>query len=413
MKKSRLAVLVAVGAVFLPMAVMPASAEKPKKPAKINVKEMTVTTSGAWPAGNDETYGVKVSFPYPAPTTTEQYRWATKFHLVCAPSYKGDPPPGAPLPSATLTKTWTLTAPSGRYTAPSQTGFSSTGSGLSHTIELTSPPYSPVSTLLADRQFPPLRCKVDVENDKGTTAGKAPKLPTSPSTNCGDLGDIPLDPVKPPEGSTLFLHVTVDAGLAAFPFCTTDSVYKPRFLVDQESAFTSKTKVKPKTDFAQVKKLRLTASVNTQIPLLITGGEQIYKFDPAVLQVDGGNSGCTAQLPKNGETTCMVNNSTGIITVATDQVSIVKPGKPIISPFITVNFSYAAAAATNLWTLENSGSANITFVSTKTKITIGTTAVDVVVRNGEDSVVDGLGALRAGGSDPNKNQPIVTFTGLY
>jgi hypothetical protein len=410
MKKSRLAVLVAVAAVFLPMAVMPASASKPKKPAKIDVKQMVVTTSGAWPT-NDDSYGVKVSFPYLAPISAESYRWATQFVLTCTPFYKGDPPPGAP--TAPITKTWNLTVPSGRYVASAQTGFSSIGSGLTHTIELTSPPYSSISTAVADRQYPPLKCKVDVVNATGTTAGKAPKLPTSPSTDCGDAGVLPFDPLKEPEGSTLFLHVAVDAGLAAFPFCTTNDVYKPRFLVDQQSTFTSKAKVKPKIDFAQVKKLKLTASVNTQIPLVVTGGQQIYKFDPAVLQVLGGNAGCVPQLAKNGSNTCSVDNAAGTITVVSTQTNIVKPGKPIVSPTVTVDFTFAAAVAANGWTLENPGSTSITFGSARTTIAIGNNSVDVLVVNGEQAVITGLGAIRGAGTDPNRNQPIVTFTGLY
>jgi hypothetical protein len=427
-KKSRLAVLVTVAAVVLPLAVMPASAQQTKKPLKVEAKLMTVTPSGVWPTGEHSTlYSVKISFPYQAPIKAEEYRHATKFIATCTPSYKGETPEGAP--DAPITATWNLGVTgvgisSGNYTGTSPDGgvdFSSTGGGpATRTIVLTMPPYTSPSTQVANRQFPPLKCKVDVQNGKATVTGKAAKLPTSPAASCGSLGDEPPDGIlndelkAPAEGtSTLFLHVLVDIGAAQFPFCTTGSSYKPRFLVDQETVFTGKTKAKPKALTAQVQNLQLKSFVNTQIPLTISGSTQVYYFDPAVLQVVPGPAGCVPQKAKSPfSNMCEVDiepgTGRGRITIVSTSESIVKPGKPIVSPKVTVNFSYAAANDLNTWSNLSRGETSITFGKATTAITVSGVTVNVVVTNGVDAKIGGA-SIRA--SDPNRTHPILTFTG--
>jgi len=462
-KMRRTIVAVAAALAVLTTGVVPSAHAGIKKPTKIDCsKDLAVaapagcTIAGIlYPIGGPQGYGtLAVTFVQPAIT-----EGITLFTLTCTPT------PGASAtvdyPVDPIVDTFAVSPSGGRYISlnsrfrPSGTGASD--SGTAGRITLWS------SQFPGDRS-PSAKCKVDATNAGGTTAGKSPKLPTGSGSNCGVLNgenppvdpDPAVTPVNPGDGSTatpatgaLFLRTTIVSGpINVGTFCTTDRGAYPKWLTDQMVIFSGATKVKTKTKTATLKKFKLTAPLSSSIPLNTTGSLIVYKFDQTKLQaVTTGAPGskiCEVSAAKApGKTnSCTFDNSAGTITVSGNDTLLIKVGKPIISPTITVNFTYTGAPDTT----------SITLVKSQTHIKIGVTDVDVTVddtascNSGLDGVVgtaddfptltnaqlmdpafnpaeDGtsLGGVGnplnlcfegQGLSDPNYNRPLITFTGL-
>lgn len=424
--------------VAAPLLVRDASAAGIKKPNKIDGKTLTIVGGNPWPIGyGSSLYGVvDISFDAPLPSTPV----ATSFTVTCTPVLKGTVGPNAP--TAPNVKTFT-----GFSSTYAKLGGSTAGyDKIAGKIHLTMNPYvDPVTSLVVGPQFPSLACAVDASNAGGTASGKAPKLPTSPAADCGPLAatnkgngvalpDVPSikAPGIVPLGQTgegkfaLYEGVTINAGALTFAYCSTNDDRGPRFLTDNTTIFTSGQKVKFKAAkgataavrHATVKKLVLDSPVNSPVPLSTSGSTVVYKFDPTLLQVvsAGGvhalpavgfvsSAGCAVKDAKTAgkHNVCSVNNVTGTITVTSDDISVVKVGKDIVSPALTVDFDWSPAAAT-------ATSASITFDHADTSITIGNTTVAVTVQP------SGVNYANAGiplsPPDPNINFPIVTFAGL-
>ena len=269
----------------------------------------------------------------------------------------------------------------------------------------------------------------------GTTPGKAPKLTTSPGSDCNVLTgeEPPVDPsaisaspnddspVPPAAGVALFLRVRVVANGGATnigTFCTTDRVAYPKWLTNQEVIFTGATKVKTKTKFAAVKKLKLTAPISSSIPLDTIGAHVIYGFDKTVMTATRCEVSAAKAAGKSN--TCTISNTNGTVRVDGNDTGTIKPGKPIISPTLTVEFTYTGTP----------GSTSLTLLSSSTDISLGGQVVAVTVDDTADctpsgglsnaDIVSGVGAgnpenvcyAGQGTSDPNYQRPIITITGL-
>ena len=152
----------------------------------------------------------------------------------------------------------------------------------------------------------------------------------------------------------------------------------------------------------------------------------MYKFDQTKLQaVTTGAPGskiCEVSAAKApGKTnSCTFDNTAGTITVSGNDELLIKVGKPIISPTITVNFTYTGAPDTT----------SITLVKSQTHIKVGVTDVDVTVDDTADCIPSGgltnaeiVGLVGSGNpdnvcyagqgvTDPNHDRPLITFTGL-
>ena len=403
------------------------------KPDKIDGKTLTVVGGNPWPIGYGAgVFGV-VDISFDAPTSGTV---ATSFTVTCTPVLKGIVGPNAP--TAPNSKTFTGFSNTYAKLAGSTAGYDKIGTK----IHLTMDPYvDPVTSLVVGPQYPSLACAVNASNVGGTASGKAPKLPTSPAANCGPLAtvnqandislpDVPsikapgIDPIT--GKFALYEGVTINAGALTFAYCSTDDNRAPRFLTDNTTIFTSATKVKfkagsgatPAVRHAVVKKLVLDSPVNSPVPLSTSGSTLVYKFDPTLLQVvsAGGvhavpavgttsSAGCVVKDAKTAgkHNVCSVNNVTGTITVTSDDLTVVKIGKDIISPALTVDFDWSPAAAT-------ATSASMWFDHANTSITIGSTTVAVTVQpSGINYLNSGIPLVPA---DPNINYPIVTFAGL-
>lgn len=417
-----------------PLLAHDASAVAIKKPNKVDGKTLSIVGGNPWPIGyGSGLYGVvDISFDAPLPATP----FASSFTVTCTPVLKGTVGPNAP--TAPNIKTFT-----GFSSTYAKTGLSTAGyDKIGTKIHLTMDAYvDPVTSLVVGPQYPSLSCAVDATNGGGTASGKAPKLPTSPAADCGplaavnqlndislpDLPSIKAPGIDPITGKfALYEGVTINAGALSFAYCSTNDDRGPRFLTDNTTIFTSGTKVKfkaakgltPAVRHATVKKLVLDSPVNSPVPLSTSGSTLVYKFDPTLLQVvsAGGvhalpavgtvsSAGCVVKDAKTAgkHNVCSVNNTTGTITVTSDDISVVKVGKDIVSPALTVDFDWSPAAATVT-------SASITFDHADTSITIGSTTVAVTVQP------SGINYANAGiplsPPDPNINFPIVTFSGL-
>ena len=254
------------------------------------------------------------------------------------------------------------------------------------------------------------------------TAELPPLSPDPTVTPVNPADDVPVPPFS------LFLRVRVKAGaIDVGTFCTTDRDAYPKWLTDQQVIFTGATKVKTKTKTATVKKFKLTAPLSSSIPLQTTGSHIVYKFDPSVLQAvttgAAGTRSCEVSAAKAAgkSNTCTFDNVAGTITVDGNDVLLVKVGKPIISPTITVNFTYTGTP----------GSTSLTLVESKTHIKVGALDVDVNVDDTYDCIVDPTATSNAdvlaevssgnpenvcyagqGVTDPNHDVPIITIDGL-
>ena len=417
MKRLLVGTLVAA-AIAAPLVAHDASAAGLKKPKKVDAKTLVVTGGSPWPLGfGSGLFGV-VDIAFPTPTSlVADAPFASTFTVTCTPYYKGGVVP-TNAPTEPNTKSFTGYTSSYASTVLSTPGYSKVGT----TIHLQMDQYS--DTVAEDASgadvFPSLLCKVDATNATGTTAGKAPKLPTSPAANCTDLANeysiatnpLIIDPVVGVGQVTVGNGVTIDAGDLSFGYCSTDDERNAKFLTDNATIFKSSTKVKykaakgavPAVRHATVKKLILDSPVNSPIPLTTSGSTVVYHFDPDRLQVVSaagvvGNAGCVVAAAKTvGKVnSCAVNNTLGTITITSNDVGVVKVGKDIVSAALTVDFNYTAGADTSL-----------TFVYATTAITIGATTVDVKVQSNTATYSSfGLPV-----EDPNYNFPIVTLTGL-
>lgn len=448
----RTIVAVAAALAVLTTGMLPhASAAGVKKPSKIDCsKDLALTTDGTgctiagvlYPIGGPQGFGtLAVTFKQPALTEA-----ITSFTLTCTPTPGASATPDYPVDA--IVDTFAVSVSGGRYISfnsrfrPSGTGAGD--SGTAGRITLWS------SQFPGDRS-PSAKCKVDATNAGGVAAGKAPKLPTGSGSNCGVLTgeNAPVDPdpavtpVNPGDGSTatpatgaLFLRTTIVSGpINVGTFCTTDRGAYPKWLTDQMVIFTGATKVKTKTKTATLKKFKLTAPLSSSIPLNTTGAFIVYKFDQTKLQAVStstvpGSKVCEVSAAKapGKVNTCTFDNTLGTITVSGNDTLLIKVGKPIISPTITVNFTYTGAPDTT----------SITLVKSQTHIKVGATDVDVTVDDTADCTVDpdavahvgapsynayikaevgagnpeNLCYLGQGVSDPNHDRPLITFTGL-
>ena len=431
-----------LAAIAAPLATMNASAAGAKlgKPGKIDPKTMTVEGGLPYPLGlagaPDHGFGhVRVSFPTPVDTGNH----VDTFTVTCTPVIKfvptlANPVPPTDLPAAPISAAFgPMTATYATNAALTAQGYSKDNTG----IHLTMPKYEDPATSGAGAQTPPLACAVTASNNPalhpglfpggggGSVAGKAPKFPTSPATDCAVVGnagyggfpDVPVivPPTFEPGTTTLHLNVVIDAGGGTvFDFCSTDASYRAKFLTEQATAISAATKVKfkaaklnkdgteaaPAVRSAFVKKLGLVSPVNSSIPLTVAGSQIVYRFDPAKLKVAGGSAGCVMKAAKTAGkvNACVVNNITGTITLNSSDITLIKVGKPITSATTDIEFTYVNNAA------QPDTSSIISLESAKTNITVGTTPVNVNLAP--------AGILFAIPSDPNIGAAAVTLVGL-
>ena len=425
-----------LAAIAAPLATMNASAAGAKlgKPGKIDPKTMTVEGGLPYPLGlagaPDHGFGhVRVSFPTPLDAGNH----VDTFTVTCTPKTTftptaANPAPPADLPAAPISFAFgPMTANYATNAALTAQGYSKDNTG----IHLTMPKYEDPATSGAGAQTPPLACAVTASNSPllhpgvypggggGTVAGKAPKFPTSPATDCAVVGnagyggfpDVPVivPPSFAPGVTTLHLNVVIDAGGGTvFDFCSTDASYRAKFLTEQATIISAATKVKfkagsitaPAVRSAFIKKLGLVSPVNSSIPLTVAGSQIVYRFNPAKLQVVGGSAGCVMKAAKTAGkvNACLVNNVTGTITLNSSDLTVIKVGKPITSALTDIEFTYVNNAA------QPDTSSIISLESAKTNITVGTTAVNVNLAP--------AGILFAIPTDPNIGAAAVTLDGL-
>lgn len=390
---------------------MPHGAEaKLAKPKKIDPKLTLVTGGSPWPLGLDGQYGyMRLTFPSPALTEL-----ISKFTVTCTPS----PGTGADLtqyPDDVLTQEFntTISGAPAKYTS-TDPNFANAGGNISLTVG----PYVDAQNTGAP-QYPSLKCSVMAHNlaAPAGVAGKAQKIGTAPAADCGDpdasvnplySGRTRNTPTTAPGLTTLYMPVTIDATVAIgaqFPFCTTGNDSRARFNSDQLTKFSYSAKVANKKGArtGEVKKLKLTAELTHEIPFLVKGAVVKYAFDKTKLQI----TSCVASAAKvAGKTnTCTYNNTTGTITLTSNDQLTVKKDKPIVSPTITFTFTQIGAIGSTT---------AITYVESATTLQIGPADVDVKLM--DDDRQRTLLALPACNPstetcpDPNFDYPIVALT---
>jgi hypothetical protein len=427
-----------IGAVVLAAVVAPlmstnasAGGAKLKKPGKIDPTTMVVSGGLPFPLGltcgpldaectADGGYGhMTIAFPVPVDGATGHVDF---FTATCTPKY-ALAPKSTDFPTAPITKTFgPIPANYASNATLGAQGYTKTG----NTITLMMPKYVDPANTGAD-QYPSLSCAITSSNSPvgkflpgtltpaypggggGTVASKPPKLTSSPASDCRLIGDaanndsLPLfDPsfMRPPNdptypnasilpGTHLHLSVLIQAAGLEFQFCSTDASYRAKFLTDQETIISAGKKVTykaakvkngvetaPAVRLAFVKKLGLTSPVNSSIPLTVSGSKIIYQFDPAKLQVVGGNAGCVYKAAKTAGKTnvCVINNGAGTITLNSTDVTLIKVGKPIQSATADIAFSYVNNA------LHPETTSGISMTKAETSITIGAVTVAVVLQ---------------------------------
>jgi len=420
-----------IGAVVLAAVVAPllstnasAAGAKLKKPGKIDPTTMVVSGGLPFPLGltcgpldaectADGGYG-HMTISFPAPVDAGNH--VDFFTATCTPKY-ALAPKSLDFPTAPITKTFgPIPANYASNATLGADGYSKTG----NTITLMMPKYVDPANTGAD-QYPSLSCAITSSNSVllhpgaypggggGTVASKPPKLTSSPASDCRLIGDaanndsLPLfDPsfMRPPNdptypnasplpGTHLHESVLIQAAGLEFQFCSTDASYRAKFLTDQETIISAGKKVTykaakvkngvetaPAVRLASVKKLGLTSPVNSSIPLTVSGSKIIYQFDPAKLQVVGGNAGCVYKAAKTAGkvNACVVNNTLGTITLNSTDVTLIKVGKPIQSATADIAFSYVNNA------LHPETTTGISLTKAETSITIGAVTVAVVLQ---------------------------------
>ena len=448
-----------IGAIVLAAAVAPlmptdasAAGAKLKKPGKIDPTTMVVSGGLPFPLGltcgpldaectADGGYGhMTIAFPVPVDGATGHVDF---FTATCTPKY-AVALQSLDYPTAPISKTFgPIPANYASNATLGADGYSKTG----NTITLMMPKYVDPANTGAD-QYPSLSCQITSSNSPlgkflpgtltpafpggggGTVASKAPKLTSSPASDCRLIGNAanndslpefapeflrpPNDPTYPNPstlaGTRLHLSVLIQAAGLEFQFCSTDASYRAKFLTDQQTIISAGTKVTykpakvkngletaPAVRLAFVKKLGLTSPVSSSIPLPVSGSKIIYKFDQTKLQVIGGNAGCVykaAKAPPPAVNTCVVNNTLGTITLNSTDVSLVKVGKPIKAATADIAFSYVASAETTT---------GISLTKAETSITIGAVTVAVVLQPF---------GIQTAQPDTNIGFPAVTLAGL-
>ena len=206
-----------------------------------------------------------------------------------------------------------------------------------------------------------------------TATGKAPKLPSSPAIDCNPLTDdgtgpvpgLPLNPVVlPPDivpGVSTTYHMTVGltaGGVQLGVFCSTDGSFRAKFLTEQATKISASPKIKAKTHTAIAKKIVLDSPVNSSITLQITRSLLTYKYDPTRLNATSAT--CVPKAAKNPSTVtvpgfgsvtgnkCVINQATGTITLISNDTTVVKPGKHIVSAPSDITFTYTPGADTSI-----------------------------------------------------------------
>lgn len=386
------------------------AASGPPAPKKVDPKLTTVTGGNPWPLGLDGAYGY-LRMTFPSPLITEQL---TSLKVTCTPA-AGTGADLTQFPDYVLEQTWPLSIVAGKY-ASSTAGFSNTAGNISLLVG----PYADPDNASA-AQYPSLKCGVTVYNAKkpAGVAGKAQKVGTAPAADCGDADATvnPLwtgrdrgTPVTAAGKTTLYMPVSIDVPVlgVSFPYCTTGTDSRARFNSDQQTDFTYSYKATNKKGVktGTIKKLKLTAPLTHETPLVVSGATVVYKFDPTVLQMTGP---CVASVAKTGSNSCSYNNTTGTITLTSTDAITVKKDKPIVSPTVTLTFNYVnntgAAASTNIYYDESA-----------TTITIGPASVQVkLLSDDQQRALLGLPAcgtiagLTETCPDPNDGYPIITL----
>jgi hypothetical protein len=370
----------------------------PPAPKKVDPKLTTVTGGNPWPLGLDGEYGY--------------------VRITCTPA-AGTGADLTQFPDFVHEQTWSLSQATpgvSAYTS-STPGFTNTGGNITLKV---GPYVDPDNTGAA--QYPSLKCGVTVYNAKkpAGVAGKAQKVGTAPAADCGDA-DATANPLwtgrdrGTPSAvagkTTLFMPVSIDVAALSlsFPYCTTGTDARARFNSDQQTDFTYSYKAANKKGVktGTIKKLKLSAPLTHEIPLVVSGATVVYKYDPAVLQMTGP---CVASVAKTGTNSCSYNNTTGTITLTSTDAITVKKDKPIISPTVTLTFNY----------VNNTGAAtttNITYDESATTIAIGPASVQVKLLS-DDQQRELLGLPACGTivgltetcPDPNQGYPIITLT---
>ena len=434
-----------IGAIVLAAAVAPlmstdasAAGAKLKKPGKVDPKLMVVSGGMPFPIGltcgaldaectADGGYGhMTIAFPTPVDGATGHVDF---FTATCTPKY-AVALKSLDFPTAPITKTFgpipANYASNPTLGAQGYTKASDATSPTGSTITLMMPKYEDPATSGLGAQYPSLSCAITSSNSPvgkflpgtlipaypggggGTVASKAPKLTSSPSSDCRLIGNAADNLSKPewaPEfmvapntlgadglplsaGTHLHLSVLIQAAGLEFQFCSTDASYRAKFLTEQETIITAGKKVTykpakikngvetaPAVRLAFVKKLGLTSPVSSSIPLSVSGSKLIYRFDPTKLQVVGGNAGCAYKAAKTAGkvNVCVINNGTGTITLNSNDVNLVKVGKPIQSATADIAFSYVNNA------LHPETTSGISLEKAETSITIGAITVAVVL----------------------------------
>ena len=459
-----------IGAVVLAAVVAPlmstdasAGGAKLKKPGKVDPKLMVVSGGLPFPLGltcgaldaectADGGYGhMTIAFPTPVDGATGHVDF---FTATCTPKY-ALAPKSLDFPTAPITKTFgpipANYASNATLGAQGYTKASDAASPTGSTITLMMPKYEDPATSGLGAQFPSLSCAITSSNSPvgkflpgtltpaypggggGTVASKAPKLTSSPASDCRLIGNAadnlskpewapefmvaPNDPNYPNgsllPGTHLHLSVLIQAAGLEFQFCSTDASYRSKFLTEQETIISAGKKVTykpakvkngvetaPAVRLAFVKKLGLTSPVQSGIPLTVSGSKLIYRFDPTKLQVVGGSAGCAYKAAKApGKTNvCVINNGTGTITLNSNDVTVVKVGKPIQSATVDIAFSYVNNAG------HPETTSGISLEKAETSITIGTVTVAVVLQP--------YGIQTAHLEDANIGFPAVLLEGL-
>jgi hypothetical protein len=390
------------------------AASGPPAPKKVDPKLTTVTGGNPWPLGLDGEYGY-VRMTFPSPLAVEKL---TSLKATCTPA-AGTGADLTQFPDFILEQTFTLSQAN-----PGVSPYTSTTPGFSNTagnISLKLGPYvDPDNTGAA--QYPSLKCGITVYNAKkpAGVVGKAQKIGTAPAADCG-VGDASANPLWTgrdrglpsaiADKTTLYMPVSIDVpalGLS-FPYCTTGPDARARFNSDQQTDFTYSYKATNKKGVktGTIKKLKLTAPLTHEIPLVVSGATVVYKYDPTVLQMTGP---CVASVAKVGANTCSYNNATGTITLTSTDALTVKKDKPIVSPTVTVTFNY----------VNNTGApttTNITYDQSATTITIGPASVQVKLLSDDDqrTLLDlpacgTIVGLTESCPDPNEGYPLITLT---
>ncbi len=436
--------LAAVAAPLMTMTSPSASAAQVKMAKPPKLAPLAVTGGNPYPIGTGIpgfTYGHVLIF-IDKPALPEPAGHIDSITVTCTPVYKLANT-STDFPTAPIVTTFTnisdsyasATAPAGaKYdiVIPDAATAAALGVTTAPKIRLVTIPYAdPANTGTA--QYPPLGCALTTGSDPAlhpakflpgaamTAAGKAPKLPSSPAIDCNPLTDdgtgpvpgLPLNPVVvPPEivpGVSTTYHMTVGltAGTAASPvplgvFCSTDSSYRAKFLTEQTTKISASPKVKAKTHTAIAKKIVLNSPVNSSITLSITRSLLTYKYDPTRLSATSAT--CVPKAAKNPSTVtvpgfgsvtgnkCVINQATGTITLISNDTTVVKPGKAIVSAPTDITFTYTPGADTS-----------ISLESAQTYIGIAGTTVKVNLSPA---------GTYFGIPDSNIGAPAITFSGL-